>query len=329
MTDDNDFDEFEDYELRFEQTQRARKTGKRSHQRAAPADGQQVAELAEASGLEAGFVTTYQPARFEAVWLLDSLRPFYEQHLINDVLASVKGGKEASVYRCAAEAVTGETLLAAKVYRPRQFRNLRNDKMYRDGRTILTADGRPVKNSDHRIMRAVGKKTAFGVQVAHTSWLMHEFTTLEQLYNAGAAVPKPFAVAENALLMAYGGDANTAAPTLNGVRLERREAEILFHEVLRNIELMLQHGLIHGDLSAYNILYWQGRIMLIDFPQVTHVQSNRHAEEILRRDITRVCEYFVQQGVRSNSNQITNTLWQRYAALDPDDEAADSSALEF
>jgi hypothetical protein len=143
-----------------------------------------LAEIAEPTALDGGLNITYQPSRYEAGWLLDSLRGFFEQDFITDVLAMVKGGKEASVYRCRAHPSTGETLLAAKVYRPRKFRNLRNDKMYREGRQILTADGRPVKDTDHRIMRALGKKTAFGVQVAHTSWLMHEHNIMARLHAA-------------------------------------------------------------------------------------------------------------------------------------------------
>jgi RIO kinase 1 len=281
-----------------------------------------VAELAEPAGLEAGFVTSYQPARYEATWLLDSLRLFYDEQLITDVLGQVKGGKEASVYRCGAHPTTGEALLAAKVYRPRMFRNLRNDKMYREGRAILASDGRAVKKTDHRIMRAVGKKTAFGMQVTHTSWLMYEYTTMERLHRAGAAVPRPYAAGENAILMTYYGDERRAAPTLNEVRLSKTEAAPLFQEVLRNIELLLRHGLIHGDLSAYNLLYWQGSIVLIDFPQVTDLGTNSKSDFILRRDITRVCEYFIRQGVRCDPAAITRDLWERYGGL-----AAERAAL--
>jgi RIO kinase 1 len=278
-----------------------------------------VAELAEPSGLEAGFVTTYKPARYEAEWLLSSLRTFYDEHLISDVLAQVKGGKEASVYRCAADATTGSALLAAKVYRPRMFRNLRNDKVYRDGRAILTADGRPVKKTDHRIMRAVGKKTAFGAQVQHTSWVMYEYTTMERLHRAGAAVPRPYAAGENAILMDYYGDERRAAPTLNEVGLARNQAGPLFQEVLRNIELMLQQGLIHGDLSAYNMLYWEGRIVIIDFPQITDIHTNRQAAFILRRDIARVCEYFAKHGVPCDPAAIMDDLWLRYGEVVSDE----------
>lgn len=327
LHDDNAIDRWEAYEEQFEAPRRRhgpRKDGQSSKQARAQA-ARKREEMVEASGLEAGFVTTYQPARFEAEWLLASLRSFYDQELITDVLANVKGGKEASVYLCAGHPTTGKALLAAKVYRPRQFRNLRNDAMYKEGRAVLTADGRPVKETDHRIMRAIGKKTGFGVQVAHTSWLMYEHTALERLHQAGAAVPQPVAVNDNALLMSYCGDVGMAAPVLQRVRLERAEAVRLFNEVMWNIELMLQFGLIHGDLSAYNILYWEGSITLIDFPQVTNARGNRNARAILQRDVARVCDYFASQGVHGDADVLADELWRRYVALHPDDQAADES----
>lgn len=279
----------------------------------------------EAEGLEAGFEITYTPARFEREWLYASLRPFYDQSLITDVLASVKGGKEASVYRCRANASTGVDLLAAKVYRPRKLRNLRNDKLYREGRTILGVDGKPADPRDMRMQRAIAQGTAYGAQVGHTSWLMYEYKSLERLHRAGAAVPAPVGVAENAILMGYVGDERRAAPTLHEATLASGEAPHLFDEVLRNVELMLAQGFIHGDLSAYNVLYWQGKITLIDFPQVVNSRGNRHAYALLKRDVQRVCEYFTGQGVRCHAPSIADRLWQRYAALDPLDAAADLS----
>ncbi|MBI1296849.1 hypothetical protein GC175_17990 [bacterium] len=290
---------------------------------------QEVAEMAEDAGLAAGFNITYVPTRFEAEWLLDSLRHFYEQDLVVDVTARVQGGKEANVYRCQAHHSTGVEWLAAKVYRPRKFRNLRNDAMYREGRQILTEEnGKPADPRDDRIVRAIGKKTAFGVQVQHTSWLMYEFKTLESLYAAGAAVPKPVSAAENAILMGYVGDQYLAAPTLQETSLPEEEAYPLFQETLRNIELMMRRGIIHGDLSPYNILYWEGQITLIDFPQVTQAQTNRHARKILERDVQRICDYFRRYGVRSDPRAITDEFWQHYAAPDPRDLAADLSRIE-
>jgi RIO kinase 1 len=190
---------------------------------------------------------------------------------------------------------------------------------YRDGRDILTPQGHAVKRADQRLMRAVGKKSSFGKQVSHTSWLMHEFTTLEQLYQLGAAVPKPVAVNDNALLMSYYGDQQRAAPMLKGVRRGVREAQRLWEEILRNIELMLAQGYIHGDLSAYNILYWDGTITLIDFPQVSYAATNRNARALFERDVTRVCDYFMAQGVSIQAHHIAAELWDRHVNVGSDD----------
>lgn len=286
----------------------------------------EVAALTDmAEGLEAGFEITYKPARHEAVWLLSSLQAFYDQALITDIQAQVKGGKEASVYRCAAHPTLDVAHVAAKVYRPRKFRNLRNDKMYREGRQVLDINGRPVKEDDARAMRALEKGTAFGAQLSHTSWLMYEFNTLDRLHRAGGNVPKPLGSAENALLMAYVGDAQMAAPTLHSVTLEPGAARRLFATVVDNIELMLKHNMIHGDLSSYNILYWDDDVTLIDFPQVVNSRENTHALRILTRDVERVCDYFRVQGVACDARSLANDLWNKYAFRDPLDEMADFS----
>ncbi len=316
-------EDYEDYAEQFDPLKTDRKARRRRKPRQDPrpqkSQAEAVDEVADVIGLEAGFETTYQPSKYEGGWLMQSLGSLYDQQLITDVLAVIKGGKEASVYRCVAHESTGKQLLAAKVYRPRMFRQLRNDKMYRQGRQILAADGPAINASDDREMRAIAKGTAFGKLVQHTSWLMHEFTTLKRLYSLGAAVPEVIAVGDNVILMSYLGDEDIAAPTLNTIRLERDEAVALFQETLRNVELMLQNNLIHGDLSAYNILYWDGDITLIDFPQVTDSQSNSNAHFILQRDLTRICEYFAGQGVRCNPTDLMDDLWYRYGGLSPDE----------
>ena len=313
------------YDPNWQNTQWRRDRDAKKH-KPKKAEATIIAALAdEAVGLEGGFRITYKPARFEAGFLRDSVRTFFDQSLIIDILAQIRGGKEASVYRCVGHPITNTPLLAAKVYRPRQFRNLSNDAVYREGRLVLKEDGRAVKGSDQRIQRALNKKSTYGVQVAHTSWLMYEFKTLERLHAAGAAVPKPYATSENAILMAYIGDATQAAPTLQESRLTPAEAPHLFNEVMRNIDLMLQQGWIHGDLSAYNILYWQGAITFIDFPQVVNVANNSHAYGVLERDVTRVCQYFATQGVHSQPEKIAKELWARYERTDPNARLADFS----
>ncbi len=293
-----------------------------------PVQAEIVAKLTEgAAGLEGGFQPTYQPARFEAGWLLESLRLFYDQGLIVDVLAQVKGGKEASVYLCKANPATGLDLVAAKVYRPRQFRNLRNDAMYREGREMLSSEGGVVKRRENREARAMRKKTSFGQELTHSSWLLYEYGTLQRLHGLGASIPKPIANGENAILMEYIGDERMAAPALQGVTLEIAEAHTLFSEVLRNIELMLKHELIHGDLSAFNILYWQGKVTLIDFPQITAALSNRNAYQIFHRDVVRVCEYFQGQGLPCDGPELAEKLWWQYIGVKPGHQLTDEDPV--
>jgi len=293
-----------------------------------PAQAEIMAQLTEGtSGLEGGFQTTYQPARFETGWLLESLRIFYDQGLIVDVLAQVKGGKEASVYLCKANPATGLDLVAAKVYRPRQFRNLRNDAMYREGREMLSSEGGVVKRRENREARAMRKKSSFGQELTHNSWLLYEYGTLQRLHGLGAAIPKPIANGDNAILMEYIGDERMAAPALQGVTLDEVEAHTLFEEVLRNIELMLKQELIHGDLSAFNILYWEGKVTLIDFPQITAAMSNRNAYKIFQRDVIRVCEYFKSQGVPCDGTELAEKLWWQYIGVKPGHQLTDEDPV--
>ncbi len=250
---------------------------------------------------------TYKAARFEEWWLLDSIGGFYVNKLISDVLRRLKGGKEASVYLCQAPPESEASLLVAKVYRPRSLRNLKNDQIYRTGRIDLGEDGKKLfKEAD---VNAIIKRTSYGEELRHTSWIAYEFNTLVILHAAGADVPKPIGMGKNAILMEYIGDADSHAPTLNTVSLDRDEAHRIFDRVIRNVNLLLTSGRIHGDLSAYNILYWDGDITLIDFPQVTFPEMNPSAWVIFLRDVTRVCQYFKSQGVKCDARKLAAELW--------------------
>ncbi len=261
-----------------------------------------------AQELSREFQFTYKAARFEEAWLLDSLFDIAEHQWISDVLRKVKGGKEASVYLCKpGAALPNADYVAAKVYRPRMLRNLRNDGLYRQGRTDLDSEGRQV--IDDGMLHAMQKKTEYGRELLHQSWMAYEFTSMQDLHAAGADVPEPYTLSNNAILMEYIGGLDGSAPTLNEVDLDRAEAKLLFERVLRNLDLMLAHERIHGDLSAYNILYWDGDITLIDFPQVVSPRVNRHAFRIFERDVKRVCDYFTQQGIKTNPKGLAQELW--------------------
>lgn len=253
------------------------------------------------------FKFTYKAARFEEWWLLDSLAAFHDHKWISDVLRRVKGGKEASVYLCKPGVDVDAPLLVAKVYRPRSLRNLKNDQQYRVGRTDLDEDGHALwKEAD---INAIIKRTRYGEEVRHQSWIAYEFVTMEMLHEAGADVPKPFAKEKNAILMEFVGDAGTAAPPLSHVSLDPDEGEPLFERVVRNMDIMLSKDRIHGDLSAYNILYWDGDIKLIDFPQVVIPESNPASWGIFQRDVMRICQYFSAQGVRTDAKKLAADLW--------------------
>lgn len=275
----------------------------------------------------ASFKFTYKAARFESWWLLESLGEFYEHKWITDVLSRLKGGKEASVYLCRSGPAIESPLVAAKVYRPRSLRNLKNDGQYRTGRVDLDESGNAiVKDGD---LHAMAKRTHYGEELRHQSWIAYEFQTLEILDAAGANVPKPYAMEKNSILMDYIGDLGNAAPTLNSVALDRDEVAPLFERVLRNLDLLLSNQRIHADLSAYNILYWDGDITLIDFPQVVHPESNPAAWTIFLRDVTRVCQYFASQGHKRDARKLATDLWTSHGhkvlrevdpgQLDPDD----------
>jgi RIO kinase 1 len=253
------------------------------------------------------FKFTYKAARFEEAWLLDSLIEIAGQQLISDVLRKVKAGKEASVYLCRSGSIIDARFVAAKIYRPRTLRNLKNDAIYRTGRTDLDEDGVALfREAD---VNAIVKRSKYGEELRHTSWIAYEFKTLEALRGLGADVPMPYAMVKNSILMEYIGSEGNPAPTLNSVTLDRGEAYRLFDRVLHNLNLLLSIGRIHGDLSAYNILYWDGGITLIDFPQVVDVEANPAAWTIFQRDVTRVCQYFNSQGIQSNPRKLAADLW--------------------
>jgi RIO kinase 1 len=230
------------------------------------------------------------------------LAPFFAEGLITGVIRTEKSGKEGTVYCCSADPTTGYELLAAKVYRPRTHRAFKNDAVYQEGRVIL----------NKRDARAVARKSDWGRQTKFGSWIGHEFETLSQLHVLGSDVPRPLRMAGSAILMEYVGDEEAAAPKLKEVRLEQHEIRPLFSRMMQNIELWLANDLIHGDLSAYNVLYWDGAITVIDFPQAVDPRANPNSLDLLQRDIDHICHYWSEYGVRTDPYRMAQHLWHRF-----------------
>jgi RIO kinase 1 len=242
---------------------------------------------------------------------------FYESRLITGVDHVVKSGKEATVYCCCAHPATGVEFLAAKVYRPRHLRSFKNDAVYQQGRLIQATEGPDGLLAvgrgrwDRRLQRAVKNKSRRGREVQFTAWVGQEFQMLDRLAAAGADVPRPVDWADSAILMEYIGDARTPAPQLIGVTLAPGEVRPLFERILRNVEIALACDLVHGDLSPFNILYWEGRVKIIDFPQSVDIHSNSSAFALLERDIENICDYFADYGIRADPSRLARQLWQR------------------
>lgn len=254
------------------------------------------------------FAAGVQVTDAERAWIRANLGPFQKKDLILDVLRRVKAGKEATVYVCSAHPSTGREWVAAKVYRERSLRSSRNQGHYQQGRGMLDEDGQ----SNWRLDRTGSQRSKRAKAATQTSWIMHEFTLLQTLHARGADVPEPIEHGEQALLMEFIGDGMDAAPTLNDVDVESSDAQRLFERVIFNVELLLGLGWVHGDLSPYNLLYHQGRLVLIDFPQVVDCQNNPRARGIFDRDIERVTQYFERAGCSVDARRLAQELWVKH-----------------
>jgi RIO kinase 1 len=250
------FEYFETYEyLEHQWDRRDRKQRRQNRQegrtKISPSDIK--ATLTDFNDDETDFVPSYaaslDPLHHERQWLIESVASFYRNNLITDVTRLVKGGKEANVYCCTASQATGLGLLAAKLYRPRMLRHLKNDAVYKAGRQLRDVEGKQIKGRRYKL--ALRKKTKFGKRLDIEWWIGNEFLTQRKLYEAGADVPKPVAHQSNTVLMAFIGDSQFTAPTLSEITLDRNEAEPLFNRVMKNVRLMLEHESILTRLSFY------------------------------------------------------------------------------
>jgi RIO kinase 1 len=244
---------------------------------------------------------------------LEQIEAFIDQGFVDEVIGLVKTGKEASVYLCRAGAAAGPSvggLVAAKVYRGAQYR-FKNDAVYQEARPReLGLSGRALRAFNNRRDSSMGREVQAG------SWRLREYQVLQLLHESYADVPRPIAAAGEAILMEYFGDEDEAANQLNRVHLPQGEAAPLFQRVMNNVELLLALNLVHGDLSPHNVLYWQGEIRVIDFPQATDPRFNRHAQELLSRDVANIARYFAQYGIEADAAALSRDLWRRFLHAD-------------
>jgi len=210
---------------------------------------------------------------------------------VDTELGILKTGKEADVYLIE-RGVPGtdrRCILAAKRYRTSDHRMFHRDAGYLEGRRVR----------ETRTNRAMANRTDFGKEVIAGQWAAAEFGALCQLYEAGVPVPYPVQILGTELLLEFIGsaDGSEAAPRLAQLRRDTADLPDLWRQLVEALSTMARAGLAHGDLSAYNLLVHDGRLVVIDLPQIVDVIANPQGREYLTRDAHNVATWFTNQGV--------------------------------
>jgi RIO kinase 1 len=209
---------------------------------------------------------------------------------VDTELGVLKTGKEADVFllRRGVPGTGRECLLAAKRYRDSEHRMFHRDSGYLEGR----------RTRDLRVNRAIANRSSFGREAIAGQWAYAEFGALTRLYAAGVPVPYPVQILGTELLLEFIGDADgTAAPRLAETRPEAGELVSLWEQLVQAMVALARDGLAHGDLSAYNLLVHEGRLVMIDLPQVVDVIANPRGGWFLDRDAENVGRWFTAHGL--------------------------------
>jgi RIO kinase 1 len=227
------------------------------------------------------------------------LEPLIEDGLIDEVARQLMSGKEATVYvvRC------GDEVRCAKVYKEANMRSFRQSVDY--------TEGRKVKNS--RQARAMEKGSKYGRKAQEQAWQSAEVDALYRLAAAGVRVPTPFNFHEGVLLMELVTDAHgNAAPRLNDVEFTAEEARAHHQTLLGEVVRMLCAGIVHGDLSEFNILLGSDGPVIIDLPQAVDAAGNNHASSMLERDVDNLSAFFGQFAPELLTSQYGKEIWSLY-----------------
>lgn len=224
-------------------------------------------------------------------------------------LGVLRTGKEAQIDIIERRGTDGRScLIARKRYLPRSVNQkgaleamgvqrasaFRNDVEYREGRQFRKTRDR----------RAVEKMSAHGKRLLQSRWTGHESDVMTALWQAGLTVPYPIGYGDDVFDMEYVGDRGGAAPQLGRARLTPSQLTDAFEQLVDGLAIMTGAGFAHGDLSAFNLLWWQDRLWFIDFPQAVDLAANPQGLNYLHRDVLNVCDWFTRRGVDVDPEQV-------------------------
>jgi RIO kinase 1 len=227
------------------------------------------------------------------------LKPLIEDGLIDEVLRQLMSGKEATVYmvRC------GSEIRCAKIYKEANQRSFKQAVQYQEGRTV--------RNS--RRARAMEKGSKFGRNEQEEAWHNAEVDALYRLADAGVRVPQPYGCFDGVLLMELITDEEgQVAPRLNDVSMSAEQALEDHAVVMTYVMRMLCAGLVHGDLSEFNVLVDEYGPVIIDLPQAVNASANNHAKWMLERDVNRITAYYAQFAPELSGSKYAKEIWSLY-----------------
>jgi RIO kinase 1 len=234
------------------------------------------------------------------------LQPLIDDGVIDQVIGQLMSGKEATVYtvRC------GREIRCAKVYKEAAKRSFK--------KAVLYQEGRKVRNS--RRARAMDKGSSYGRKQQEDTWQNAEVDALYLLANAGIRVPKPYGCFDGVLLMELvtDGDGNVA-PRLGDVAMDKEQALEDHALVMQYVVMMLCAGIVHGDLSEFNVLVDDYGPVIIDLPQAVNASANNNAQAMLTRDVNNMTTYYGQFAPELLGTKYAEEIWALYedGALKP------------
>ncbi|QYK09805.1 PA4780 family RIO1-like protein kinase [Shewanella mangrovisoli] len=229
------------------------------------------------------------------------IQPLVDEGLVDEVISQLMSGKEATVYvvRC------GEDIRCAKVYKEAEKRSFKQAVVYQEGRKV--------RNS--RRARAMEKGSKFGREQMEEAWQSAEVDALFRLADAGVRVPTPFGCFDGVLLMELVTDSEGhVAPRLNDVSFNAEQAIHDHGLVMTYVKRMLCAGLVHGDLSEFNVLVDANGPVIIDLPQAVDAAANNHAKWMLERDVNNMTQYYGQYAPELLKTQYAKEMWALFEA---------------